>query len=140
MRNVAKLLSLALVVAVAPLLSACNNSEPTQAKSQASPNEAWSRLHRTLWPTQYGQPIPLPVAKRPTATDAFDFSDDPKDLKDLYNAADARDARDVKAERSAQCHRPRTERHRAGTRPAGTRQGRDAARRGSGYAQYRKGS
>src|SRR5215831_955936 len=136
MRNIGKLVSLALIVAVAPLLSTCNKAEQEQAKSYVSPNEAWSRLHRTLWPTQYGQPIPLPVAKRPTATDAFDYSDDPKDLKDLYNAADARDARDVKAERSAQRHRPRAERHRAGTRHAGTRHtgsrpGRDAARRGS---------
>src|SRR5262245_66099788 len=110
MRNVAKLLSLALVVAVAPLLSACNNSEPTQAKSQASPNEAWSRLHRTLWPTQYGQPIPLPVARRPSATEAFDYSAGyPKDLKDLYSAADARGARD-EAEPSAQRRRRRADR------------------------------
>jgi hypothetical protein len=141
MRNIAKLVSLALVVAAAPLLSACNNSEPAQAKSQASPNDAWSRLHRTLWPTQYGQPIPLPAARRPTATEAFDYSAGySKDLKDLYNAADARDARDVKVERSVQRHRPRAERHRAGTGDAGTRHGRDAARHRSGYAQYRKGS
>jgi hypothetical protein len=144
MRNIAKLVSLALVVAVAPLLSTCNQAEQEHAKSHASPNEAWSRLHRTLWPTQYGQPIPLPVARRPSATEAFDYSAaNPgysKDLKDLYNAADARDARDVKAERSVQRYRPRAERHRAGPRHAGTRQGRDAARRGSGYAQYRKGS
>src|SRR5262245_21402396 len=135
MRNVAKLLSLALVVAVAPLLSACNNSEPTQAKSQASPNEAWSRLHRTLWPTQYGQPIPLPVARRPSATEAFDYSAGyPNDLKDLYNAADARGARD-EAEPSAQRRRPRAECHHAGTRHRGA-----AVRHGSGQAQYRKGS
>jgi hypothetical protein len=140
MHNIAKLVSLALMVAVAPLLSACNNSEQAQAKSHVSPNEAWSALHRTLWPTLYGQKIPLPAARRTRATDAFDYSDDPKDLKDLYNAADARDARDVKAERSAQRHRPRAERHRAGTRHAGSRPGRDAARRGSAYAQYRKGS
>jgi len=139
MRNVTKLLSLALVVAVAPLLSACNNSEPTQAKSQASPNEAWSRLHRTLWPTQYGQPIPLPVARRPTATEAFDYSAaNPgysKDLKDLYNAANAWAARDAEPEQSVQRRRPRAERHHAGARHR-----RDAVRHRPGNAQYRKGS
>ena len=141
MRNIGKLVSLALVVAVAPLLATCNKAEQEQPKSYVSPNEAWSRLHRTLWPTQYGEPIPLPVARRPSATEAYDYNPGySKDLKDLYNAADARDAREVKAEPSAQRHRPRAERHRAGTGHAGTRHGRDAARRGSGYAQYRKGS
>jgi hypothetical protein len=144
MRDIGKLVSLALIVAVAPLLATCNKVEQEQPKSYVSPNEAWSRLHRTLWPTQYGQRIPLPVARRPSATDAFDYSAaNPgysKDLKDLYNAVDARDARDVKVERSVQRHRPRAERHRAGTWHAGTRHGRDAARHGSGYAQYRKGS
>jgi hypothetical protein len=141
MRNIGKLVGLALVVAVAPLLATCNKAEQEQPKSYVSPNEAWSRLHRTLWPTQYGEPIPVPVARRPSATEAYDYNPGySKDLKDLYNAADARDARDVKAEPSAQRHRPRAERHRAGTGHAGTRHGRDAARRGSGYAQYRKGS
>src|SRR6516165_1639607 len=119
MRSIGKLVSLALVVAVAPLLSTCNKAEQEQPKSHVSPNEAWSRLQRTLWPTQYGQPIPLPVVRRPSATEAFDYSaanpGHSKDLKDLYNAADARDARDVKAEPSAQRHPPRAERHRAGT-------------------------
>jgi hypothetical protein len=141
MRNIGKLVGLALVVAVALLLATCNKAEQEQPKSYVSPNEAWSRLHRTLWPTQYGEPIPLPVARRPSATEAYDYNPGySKDLKDLYNAADARDARDVKAEPSAQRHRPRAERHRAGTGHAGTRHGRDAARRGSGYAQCRKGS
>ena len=141
MCNIGKLVSLALLVAVAPLLATCNKAEQEQPKSYVSPNEAWSRLHRTLWPTQYGEPIPLPVARRPSATEAYDYNPGySKDLKDLYNAADARDAGDVKAEPSAQRHRPRAERHRAGTGHAGTRHGRDAARRGSGYAQYRKGS
>ena len=149
MRNIGKLVSLALLVAVTPLLSTCDKAEPTPLKSHVSPtygspNEAWARLLRTLWPTQYGEPIPLPVARRPSATEAYDYSaanpGHSKDLKDLYNAADARDARDVKAEPSAQRHPPRAECHRAGTGHAGTRHGRDAARRGSGYAQYRKGS
>ena len=144
MCNIGKLVSLALLVAVAPLLATCNKAEQEQPKSYVSPNEAWSRLHRTLWPTQYGEPIPLPVARRPSATEAYDYSaanpGHSKDLKDLYNAADARDAGDVKAEPSAQRHRPRAERHRAGAGHPGTRHGRDAARRGPGYAQYRKGS
>jgi hypothetical protein len=139
MRNIAKLVSLALVVAAAPLLSACNNSEPTQAKSQASPNEAWSRLHRTLWPTQHGQPIPLPVARRPTATEAFDYSAaNPgysKDLKDLHNAAEAWAAREAEPEPSAQRRRPRAEHP-----PAGARHRRAAVRHRPGNAQYRKGS
>jgi len=141
MCNIGKLVSLALLVAVAPLLATCNKAEQEQPKSYVSPNEAWSRLHRTLWPTQYGEPIPLPVARRPSAAEAYDYNPGySKDLKDLYNAADARDARHVKPEPSAQRHRPRAGRHRAGTGHAGTRQGRDAARHGSGFAQYRKGS
>ena len=141
MCNIGKLVSLALLVAVAPLLATCNKAEQEQPKSYVSPNEAWSRLHRTLWPTQYGEPIPLPVARRPSAAEAYDYNPGySKDLKDLYNAADARDARDVKPEPSAQRHRPRAGRHRAGTGHAGTRQGRDAARHGAGFAQYRKGS
>ena len=102
MRNIGKLVSLALLVAVTPLLSTCDKAEPTPLKSHVSPtygspNEAWARLLRTLWPTQYGEPIPLPVARRPSATEAYDYSaanpGHSKDLKDLYNAADARDAR-----------------------------------------------
>ena len=122
MCNIGKLVSLALLVAVAPLLATCNKAEQEQPKSYVSPNEAWSRLHRTLWPTQYGEPIPLPVARRPSAAEAYDYNPGySKDLKDLYNAADARDARDVKPEPSAQRHRPRAGRHRAGTGHAGTR-------------------
>jgi len=62
MRNIGKLGGLALVVAVAPLFSTCNQAEQAQPKSYVSPNEAWSRLQRTLWPTPYVQAIPVPVA------------------------------------------------------------------------------
>src|SRR5262245_31901237 len=146
MRNIGKLFSLALLVAVTPLLSTCDKAEPTPLKSHVSPtygspNEAWARLLRTLWPTQYGEPIPLPVARRPSAAEAYDYNPGySKDLKDLHSAADAPDTRDVKAEPSVQRHRPRAERHRAGAGHPGTRHDRDAARRGPGYAQYRKGS
>ena len=75
MRNIGKRGGLALVVAVAPLFSMCNQAEQAQPKSYVSPNEAWSRLQRTLWPTPYVQAIPVPVgmlipANRTNATDA----------------------------------------------------------------------
>ena len=56
MRNIGKLVSLALVVAVAPLLSACNKAEQAQPKSYVSLNEAWSWLQRTLWPPTRADP------------------------------------------------------------------------------------
>jgi hypothetical protein len=131
MRNIGKLVSLALLVAVAPLLATCNKAEQEQPKSYVSPNEAWSRLHRTLWPTQYGEPIPLPVARSTTAThDAIDdgaanpgYLEGPKKE---HTAADAR-------ERSAQRRRSRAEHH-----PASTRHRREAVQHGPGRAQHRK--
>ena len=76
MRNIGKRGGLALVVAVAPLFSTCNQAEQAQPKSYyVSPNEAWSRLQRTLWPTPYvqansGSGRDADTATRANATDA----------------------------------------------------------------------
>jgi len=75
MRNIGKRGGLALVVAVAPLFSMCNQAEQAQPKSYVSPNEAWSRLQRTLWPTPYvqansGSGRDADTATRANATDA----------------------------------------------------------------------
>src|SRR5262249_35903434 len=98
MRNIAKLVSLALLVAVTPLLSTCDKAEPTPPKSHVSPtygspNEAWSRLLRTLWPTLY-------VRAEPGATP-----------KNEHDAAGAEKGRDVESERSGERRGPRAEHH-----------------------------
>ena len=130
MRNIGKLGGLALVVAVAPLFSTCNQAEQAQPKSYVLPNEAWSWLHRTLWPTLYVRANPLPVARPTTAThDAIDHgAANPGYLegpKKEHTADDARDAREHSA--------PRAEHH-----PASTRHRREAVQHGPKRAQHRK--
>jgi hypothetical protein len=81
MSNTGKLASLALIVAVAfavaPALSTHNKAEQAQLKSHTSSTEAWSWLHRKLWPTLYDQAIPLPVARAipPTPAPSSDLSE-----------------------------------------------------------------
>src|SRR5262245_35774369 len=129
MRNIAKLVSLALLVAVTPPLSACNKAEPTPPKSYTSPtsgapNEAWSRLLRMLWPRLYAQAEPVAKPRTATGDDATDDSAKPGELKGpkkAHNPTDAWNARDVEPKHSVQHRRPR-----AGQHPASARHRRDA--------------
>src|SRR6476660_5588909 len=135
MRNIGKLVSLALLVAVTPLLSTCDKAEPTPPKSHVSPtygspNEAWSRLLRTLWPTLYVRAEP--GAKSTAATDAGaakpDYVNEPKNEHD---AAGAGKGRDVESERSGERRGPGAEHH-----PAATRHHREAVRHGRAHVQH----
>src|SRR5215470_455958 len=106
MRNIGKLVSLALVVAVTPLLSTCDKAEPTPPKSHVSPtygspNEAWSRLLRTLWPTLYVRAAPVAKSTTATGADATDAS--------AANPGDLKGPRDVEPKPSIQHRRPRAE-------------------------------
>ena len=129
MRNIGKLVGLALLVAVTPLLSTCNKAEQTPPKSHVSPmygspNDAWSRLLRTLWPRLYVRAAP--VAKSTTASDL-------KGPKKEHNAYDAWGTRDVEPKPSIQRRRPRAEQH-----PASTRHRRDAERQKAGHTQQQR--
>src|SRR5262245_54462365 len=101
MRNIGKLVSLALLVAVTPLLSTCDKAEPTPPESHVSstygsPNEAWSRLLRTLWPTLYGRAEPGAKSTTATGADATDArAAKPDYVNGPKNAAGARKGRDV---------------------------------------------
>jgi hypothetical protein len=53
MRNIRSLVSLVLVVAAAPLLSACYQAEQQQPKSWTSTTNAWLTLEKILWPTYF---------------------------------------------------------------------------------------
>jgi hypothetical protein len=64
MRNIRSLVSVVLVVAAAPLLSACNNVEQQQQpKSRVSTNDALLVLEKILWPTYF----PPEKPKKPDA-------------------------------------------------------------------------
>jgi len=120
MRNIGKLVSLALLVAVTPLLSTCDKAEPTPPKSHVSPaygspNEAWSRLLRALWPTLYVRADPVPVPK-PTPGPDTDGLKGPGEV-----------------EPKPSIHRPRAEQH-----SASTRHRRDAESHKAGHTQHRK--
>jgi hypothetical protein len=118
MRNIGKLVSLALLVAVTPLLSTCDKAEPTPPKShvsRGSPNEACSRLLTTLWPTLYVRAEP---GARP---------------KNEHDAPGAGKGRDGESERSGERRGPRAEDH-----PADTRDHKEAVTQGRARAQHRK--
>jgi hypothetical protein len=130
MRNIGKLVSLALLVAVTPLLSTCDKAEQTPPKSHVSPtygspNEAWSRLLRTLWPRLYARAEPVPKSTPAPGTDATDAS--------AVNPGDLKGPRDVEPKPSIQHRRPRAEQH-----PASTRHRRDAESQKAGHTQHRK--
>jgi hypothetical protein len=142
MRNIGKLVSLALLVVVTPLLSTCDKAEPTPPKSHVSPtygspNEAWSRLLRTLWPTLYVRAEPGAKSTTATGADATDASAAKPDYvngpKDEHDAAGAGKGRDVESERSGERRGPRAEHH-----PAATRHHREAVPHGRARAQHRK--
>jgi hypothetical protein len=130
MRNIGKLVSLALLVAVTPLLSTCDKAEPTPPKSHVSPtygspNEAWSRLLRTLWPRLYARAEPVPKSTPAPGTDATDAS--------AVNPGDLKGPRHVEPKPSIQHRRPRAEQH-----PASTRHRRHAEGHKAGHTQHRK--
>ena len=139
MRNIGKLVGLALLVAVTPLLSTCNKAEQTPPKSHVSPmygspNDAWSRLLRTLWPRLYVRAAP--VAKSTTASDLKgpkkEHNAKEHNAKE-HNAYDAWGTRDVEPKPSIQRRRPRAEQH-----PASTRHRRDAERQKAGHTQQQR--
>jgi len=86
MSNTGKLASLVLIVAVvfaavfavASALSTHNKAEQAQPKSHTSPTEAWSWLHRTLWPTRYPEAIPIPPQRPMPPTQQTSDLDEPK--------------------------------------------------------------
>jgi hypothetical protein len=67
MRNIRSLVSLVLVVATAPLLSACSNAVQPPPTSRASMDGALLALEKILWPTYFRKPED-PPKKEPHAS------------------------------------------------------------------------